>query len=65
MVDFNQVVSDKFIIKEKANGYFDVFICYFAIKKITKDEIYLKLKKIAFSKGFTLNIDEAQLTMIY
>ena len=65
MVDFNQVVSDKFIIKEKANRYFDVFICYFAIKKITKDEIYLKLKKIAFSKGFTLNIDEAQLTMIY
>ena len=36
-----------------------------AIKKITKDEIYLKLKKIAFSKGFTLNIDEAQLTMVY
>ena len=65
LIDFNQVVSDKFITKEKANGYFDVFICYFAIKKITKDEIYLKLKKIAFSKGFTLNIDEAQLTMVY
>ena len=52
MVDFNQVVSDKFITKEKANGYFDVFICYFAIKKITKDEIYLKLKKNSIFKRF-------------
>lgn len=65
LVDFDQIVSDEFINNEKANGKFDYFICYFEIEKVTKDDVYLKLKKIVFAKDYIFNIDECPLTEVY
>ena len=65
LVDFDQIVSDEFIKNEKAYETFDFFICYFEIEKVTKDDVYLKLKKIAFAKDHILNIDEGPLTEVY
>lgn len=65
LVDFDQIVSDEFITNEKADERFDFFICYFEIEKVTKDDVYLKLKKIAFAKDYIFNIDEGPLTEVY
>lgn len=65
LVDFDQIVSDEFINNEKADGKFDYFICYFEIEKVTKDDAYLKLKKIVFAKDYIFNIDECPLTEVY
>ena len=65
LVDFDQIVSDEFIKNEKAYETFDFFICYFEIEKVTKDDVYLKLKKIVFAKDHILNIDEGPLTEVY
>ena len=65
LVDFDQIVSDEFINNEKANEEFDYFICYFEIEKVTKDDVYLSLKKIVFAKDYIFNIDEGPLTKVY
>ena len=65
LVDFDQIVSDEFINNEKPDEAFDYFICYFEIEKVTKDDVYLKLKKIVFAKDYIFNIDECSLTEVY
>ena len=63
LVDFDQIVSDEFMSKEKVNEVFAYFICYFEIEKVTKDDVYLKVKKIVFAEDYIL--DKYPLTEIY
>ena len=65
LVDFDQIVSDEFIKNEKAYETFDFFICYFEIEKVTKDDVYLKLKKIVFTEDYILQANEYPLTKVY
>ena len=65
LVDFDQIVSDEFINNEKINETFAYFICYFEIEKVTKDDVYLKLKKIVFTEDYILQANEYPLTKVY
>ena len=65
LVDFDQIVSDEFINNEKVNEAFAYFICYFEIEKVTKDDVYLKLKKIVFTEDYILQANEYPLTKVY
>ena len=63
LIDFDQIVSDEFINNEKVNEDFAYFLCYFEIEKVTKDYVYLKLKKIVFTEDYIL--DRYPLTKVY
>ena len=65
LVDFDQIVSNEFINNEKVNEAFAYFICYFEIEKVTKDDVYLKLKKIVFTEDYILQANEYPLTKVY
>lgn len=62
--DLDQVVSDEFIINEEVNED-DTFLGVYEIDKVTKDKVYLNVKKIVLCKGWLDLHEEVTLIEVY
>ena len=62
--DLNQIISDEFIVNENVNRD-DAFLAVYEIDKVTRNKVYLNVKKIVLCKGyFDLN-DNIILVEVY
>lgn len=62
--DLDQVISNEFIINEDVNDD-DLFLGVFEIEKVTKDKVYLNVKKTVLCKNFMDLNNNVTLVEIY
>lgn len=62
--DLDQVISNEFIINEDVNDD-DLFLGVFEIEKVTKDKVYLNVKKTVLCKNFMDLNDNVTLVEVY